>query len=212
MLGAAVSIVRSLLLLWFLGAGVAWGAGSPTVVVFGDSLSAGYGLPSGSGWVDLLQRRLRERGQPHAVVNASVSGETTFGGRKRLGDVLARAKPAIVILELGANDGLRGQPIEQMKSNLEAMVRACKAAGAKILLTGMRLPPNYGGSYGRDFARSFADVARLHNLPLVPFLMEGFAQRRDMFQSDGIHPSVQAQPLMLDTVWKVLEPMLNAKR
>lgn len=208
---SALSILRSLLLLTALclpAAGPAYAADAPVLVVFGDSLSAGYGLPRGAGWVDLLQHRLREQGHPHRVVNASVSGETTSGGRRRLTEALARNKPAILILELGANDGLRGQPIDLMQDNLLAMVRAARDKGARVLVIGMRLPPNYGGPYGRQFTQSFADVARQHGLALVPFLMEGFADRRDLFQPDGIHPAAAAQPRMLDTVWKALKPLL----
>lgn len=190
-------------------AGTAHAVPSPTIVVFGDSLSAGYGLPRNAGWVDLLTQRLRQGGHPHTVVNASVSGETTLGGRNRLAATLARHRPAILILELGANDGLRGHPIDQLESNLDAMVRACKASGTRVLLIGMRIPPNYGGPYAREFSQSFADIARKHALPLVPFLLEGFADRREMFQADGIHPAADAQRRMLDNVWKKLQPMLG---
>jgi len=206
---------RSLLLLALLcvsAAGTGHAAKAPVLVVFGDSLSAGYGLPRGAGWVDLLQVRLREQRLPHRVINASVSGETTSGGRRRLAEVLARDKPAILILELGANDGLRGQPLDSMQANLDAMVRAARAGGARVLIIGMRLPPNYGGPYGTQFTQIFADLARLHGLPLVPFLMEGFAEKRELFQSDGIHPAAAAQSRMLDTVWNILRPLLTARR
>jgi len=180
-----------------------------TLVVFGDSLSAGYGLPRGSGWVDLLAKRLADEPYRYRVVNASVSGETSLGGRSRLSNVLSQHNPSILILELGANDGLRGQPVEQLAAHLGAMIRACKAAGTRVLLIGMRIPPNYGRSYTQAFAQTFPRIAKQHGLPLVPFLLEGFAQHRSMFQDDGFHPNADAQPIMLATVWKVLEPMLR---
>lgn len=189
---------------------IAQGAGSaPTLVVLGDSLSAGYGLPRGAGWVNLLAQRLRQQGYPHRVVNASISGDTTLGGRNRLATVLSQNRPAWVLIELGANDGLRGQPVDLMKANLEAMVRQSKAQQAAVMLIGMRLPPNYGAAYGRDFTQVFKAVSTKHNVPLVPFLMEGFAQSREMFLSDGIHPAAAAQPLILDTIWKTLGPLLG---
>lgn len=201
-------LFRLLVLLLLPSAALA--AAKPTILVFGDSLSAGYGLPRGTGWVDLLRQRLSRQAPAYAVVNASVSGETTDGGRRRLAAVLAREKPVIVILELGANDALRGQPIDRLEANLEAMVLESKAQSTRVLLIGMRIPPNYGAKYAGDFAGSFARVAKRHDLPLVPFLLEGFAQRRELFQSDGIHPGAEAQATMLATVWKVLQPMLSA--
>jgi acyl-CoA thioesterase-1 len=178
-------------------------------MVFGDSLSAGYGLPQGKGWVDLLQRRLQRENYTYRVVNASISGETSLGGRNRLADALTQHHPAIVILELGANDGLRGQAPEATRENLLAMVRAARAAKAKVLLVGMRIPPNYGPDYTEKFHASFVAVAHQTQTPLVAFLLEGFADRRDLFQADGIHPDVQAQSIMLDNVWGRLRPMLS---
>jgi acyl-CoA thioesterase-1 len=178
------------------------------ILVFGDSLSAGYGLPQGAGWVDLLQRRLTDRSLDYRVVNASISGETTLGGRNRLAGALREHRPKVVILALGANDGLRGQSIDAMRENLNAMVRASRATGAKVLLVGMRIPPNYGSQYSQKFRAVYSDVAAGMKIPLVPFLLEGFADRRELFQADGIHPTAQAQPLMLDTVWHGLEPLL----
>jgi acyl-CoA thioesterase-1 len=193
--------------LWL--ASVCPSAQSPVIMVFGDSLSAGYGLPQGKGWVDLLQRRLQRENYTYRVVNASISGETSLGGRNRLADALTQHHPAIVILELGANDGLRGQAPEATRENLLAMVRAARAAKAKVLLVGMRIPPNYGPDYTEKFHASFVAVAHQTQTPLVAFLREGFADRRDLFQADGIHPDVQAQSIMLDNVWGRLRPMLS---
>jgi acyl-CoA thioesterase-1 len=184
-------------------------AEAPAIMVFGDSLSAGYGLPRGKGWVDLLQERLQRERYPYRVVNASVSGETTLGGRNRLAAALTQHRPHIVILELGSNDALRGQSLDTMRDNLVAMVRECRAAHAQVLLVGMRIPPNYGPEYTGSFQASFAAVADKTRSPLVDFLLAGFADRRERFQADGIHPDVEAQSFMLDNVWKKLQPMLN---
>ena len=180
----------------------------PTIVVFGDSLSAGYGLPQGSGWVSLMEQRLQREKLDYEVVNASISGETTFGGRNRINSVLQEHKPAVVIVELGANDGLRGSAVETTRANLVAIVAACRTAGAKVLLVGMRIPPNYGPVYTRRFEAMFVEVARQQNTSLVPFMLEGFAKNRAMFQADGIHPAAQAQPRMLDNIYKRLRALL----
>jgi acyl-CoA thioesterase-1 len=187
------------------------GGSGPVLLVVGDSLSAEYGLPRGTGWVQLLADRLRASGSDYRVVNASISGETTSGGRSRLPALLKQHQPAIVVLELGANDGLRGLPLNVMKDNLAAMVRQGQAAGAKVLLVGVRVPPNYGRDYEERFAASYAALARENKVPLVPFLLEGFAEQLDLFQSDRIHPTVEAQPRMLDNVWPVLQPLLRGK-
>jgi acyl-CoA thioesterase-1 len=178
-------------------------------MVLGDSLSAGYGLPKGQGWVDLLQQRLERERYTYRVVNASISGDTTLGGRNRVAEALAQHRPRIVILELGSNDGLRGQPLDAMRENLIAIARVCRAAKAKVLLVGMRMPPNYGPDYTEKFQASFVAVAKQIRVPLVPFLLEGFAHKREMFQADGIHPDVEAQNLMLDNVWPKLRPLLT---
>jgi len=179
-----------------------------TIVVFGDSLSAGYGLPQGAGWVSLLEQRLRREKLDYDVVNASISGETTFGGRNRIGAVLQEHTPAVVIVELGANDGLRGSAVETTRANLIAIVAACRKAGAKALLVGMRIPPNYGPVYTRRFEAMFAEVARQQNTSLVPFMLQGFAEKREMFQADGVHPNAEAQPRVLDNIYKRLRALL----
>lgn len=183
-----------------------------TLLVFGDSLSAGYGLPQGAGWVTLLEHRLRRDKIDYTVVNASISGETTLGGRNRIESVLREHRPAIVVLQLGANDGLRGNPLEDTRRNLIAMVEACRKANARVLLVGMRIPPNYGPVYTRRFEALFAEVARQQNVTLVPFMLQGFAENRNLFQSDGIHPTAEAQPRVLENIYRRLQPMLATRR
>lgn len=183
-------------------------ARAETILVWGDSLSAGYGLEKGREWPALLQTRLHAEGFRHVVVNASVSGETSSGGRTRLPAALAEHSPTLMILALGANDGLRGLKPQLLADNLGAMIDAAHAAGARVLLVGMRMPPNYGPAYTRRFAEVFADVAAAKKVPLEPFLMDGFADQPKLFLPDGIHPTAQAQPLILDTVWAKLRPML----
>jgi acyl-CoA thioesterase-1 len=201
---------RVFLLCWFIVSGSAQAAG--TILVFGDSLSAGYGLPQGSGWVDLLQRRLQRDKPGFEVVNASISGETTLGGRNRIDAALNAHRPAVVIIALGANDGLRGNHLDDTRRNLIAMVKACRNAGARVLLVGMRIPPNYGPVYTRRFESLFAEVARQQNVALVPFMLDGFADRRELFQSDGIHPAAAAQPRILDNIYRRLHTLLGRKR
>jgi acyl-CoA thioesterase-1 len=186
-------------------------AASPaaTILVFGDSLSAGYGLPRDEGWVQLLEHRLRAEKLDYKVVNASISGETTVGGVNRIDALLKTHRPALVILALGANDGLRGAAPESIRRNLEAISDACRRAKARVLLVGIRMPPNYGTEYTEKFQGVFGAVARSRNLPLVPFLLDGFSENRELFQGDGIHPAAAAQPLMLETVWKELRPLLK---
>ena len=178
-------------------------------MVFGDSLSAGYGLPREQGWVHLLEQRLHAEKLDYKVVNASISGETTLGGRNRIDAALRTHRPTIVILELGANDGLRGASPETIRGNLEAISDVSRRAKVRVLLVGIRLPPNYGLPYAEKFEGVFREVSRSRKLPLVPFLLDGFSENRELFQSDGIHPSAAAQPLMLDNVWKELLPLLK---
>jgi len=180
-----------------------------TIVVFGDSLASGYGLPREQGWVHLLEQRLRAEHPDYKVVNASISGETALGGVNRIGEVLKAHGPALVILELGANDGLRGAAPQSIRRSLEAISDACRRAGARVLLVGIRLPPNYGRAYTEAFQDVFLNVARSQKLPLVPFLLDGVPENRELFQGDGIHPTAAAQPLMLETVWKELRPLLK---
>ncbi|GGX95797.1 arylesterase [Vogesella alkaliphila] len=178
------------------------------IVVFGDSLSAAYGLRPEQGWVRLLQQQL---GSTHQVVNSSLSGETTAGGLARLPAVLRQQRPDVLILELGGNDGLRGLPLAAMQDNLSAMVRLAQRAGARVLLIGMALPPNYGPDYGAKFRQVYDKVARRHKVPLVPLLVAGFEQDLALFQGDGIHPVAEAQPRMVRNVLPALTPLIARK-
>jgi len=186
--------------------------GQRPILVVGDSLSAEYGLVRGSGWVALLEQRLAREHIDATVVNASISGDTTAGGLARLPSLLRERKPGLVVIELGANDALRGLPIETTRANLLAMTRLAKDAGAKVLIVGMQLPPNYGRAYGDRFAAIFSDVARSEGAALVPFMLKGVAdipQAESMFQADRIHPLASAHPVILANVWPVLAPMLK---
>ncbi len=186
--------------------------GRRVILVVGDSLSAEYGLKRGSGWVALLERRLVKEGIAASLVNASISGDTTSGGRSRLAALLRDHRPTQVIIELGGNDALRGLPLESTRTNLVEMSRAAANAGAKVLVVGMQVPPNYGRQYSEDFSALFASVARQERAALVPFLLKGVADAPDaerMFQPDRIHPTESAHPVMLDNVWPVLKPLLK---
>jgi acyl-CoA thioesterase I len=188
------------------------GPASRKVLVVGDSLSAEYGLARGSGWVALLEARLAREGVAATVINASISGDTTSGGRARLPALLAQHKPGVVVLELGGNDALRGLPLSSTQANLAEMARAAKAAGARVLIAGMAVPPNYGRQYGEAFTALFATVAKAEGTALVPFLLAGVADGPDaeaMFQPDRIHPKAEAHPRMLANVWPVLRPLLR---
>lgn len=187
-------------------------AAPQTLLIFGDSLSTGYGLTRGTGWVDLLAQRIERNNYPWRVVNASISGETTAGGATRLPTVLRQHRPAIVIIELGGNDGLRGLPIDAMRSNLDRMIKTATRAGARPILVGMRLPPNYGIQYTTKFHDTFRTLAQRYGIVLVPFLLERVAARADLFQLDMIHPTARAQPLVLEEVWAYLEPLLRAQK
>ena len=185
-------------------------AETPVILVFGDSISAGYGLSRvEQGWVTLLQTRLKDEDYGYQVVNASVSGETTAGGLARLPRALDLHKPKIVILELGGNDGLRALPIAQMRANLVRMVDLASAAGAKVLLLGIRMPPNYGPEYTEQFRLCYSDLARDKKLPLVPFLLNDVAQSPNLMQADGMHPNELGQPKLLANVWPSLKPLLR---
>lgn len=194
-----------------LGAWPAAARATARVLIVGDSMSAEYGLKRGSGWVALLERRLAEQKIPATVVNASVSGDTTAGGRSRLPGLLKQHLPTHVVIELGGNDALRGLPMAQTEANLDHMTRLAQAAGARVLLVGIQVPPNYGRAYTESFAAVFPKVAQAHKAALVPFLLKGVAdgpQAGSLFQSDRIHPNEQAQPLMLDNVWPALRGLL----
>ncbi len=186
-------------------------ASAGTILVFGDSLSAAYGLRPEQGWVMLLGQRLQTQGYGYQVVNASVSGETSSGGLERLPRALALHQPAIVILELGANDGLRGLPLSEMRDNLAHMVQLAQGAGARVLLVGIRIPPNYGPRYTEEFAAAYPQLARQYQLPLVPFLLEKVALDPSLMQEDGMHPNAAAEPAVLDTLWSYLKPLLKKK-
>ena len=183
-----------------------------TILIVGDSLSAEYGLKRGTGWVPLLEKQLANDKKPAKVINASISGDTTSGGRSRLGALLATHKPTIVVIELGGNDALRGLPLDMTEANLTAMTQSAKKAGAKVLLLGMQVPPNYGGAYGATFASLFSKVAKAEKVALLPFFLKGVADVPDVagqFQADRIHPNQQAQPKMLANVWPELKKLLK---
>ena len=180
-----------------------------TLLVFGDSLSAAYGLQTSQGWVHLLGERIARSKLPWQVVNGSISGETTAGGLRRLPGDLKRHKPAVVVIALGANDALRGQPVAAIKSNLEQMVRLARAARVEPVLVGLMIPPNYGIDYAREFRDAYAEVAKANRVALVPFLLEGIGDKPELFQADQLHPVASTQPRVLDNVWTVLEPVLR---
>ncbi len=177
--------------------------------MFGDSLSAGYGVAAGQGWVSLLRARLRDEGYGFEVVNASVSGETTTGGLARLPRALGLHDPAIVVLELGANDGLRGLPLATTQANLRALARKAAQGGRMVLLLGMRMPPNYGERYTTGFEAMYREVARQEHITLLPFLLAGVADRPELMQADGLHPNERGQAVLLDNAWKALRPLLG---
>jgi acyl-CoA thioesterase-1 len=200
-------LLRLLLLLALL-APPAMAASRGTILVFGDSLSSAYGIGEKEGWVALLQERLRKSGPDYSVANASISGETSSGGASRIAAALAQHKPKVVVIELGANDGLRGLPVAQMKENLTRMIAAAQKSGSKVLLVGMRMPPNYGPAYTKSFEDAYRDVAKQHRVALLPFFFESIAVGRKYFQPDQIHPTSEAQPLLMESVWKALRPLL----
>ena len=187
-----------------------WGqvALADTVLVVGDSISAAFGLDTRQGWVALLEKRLAEQGYEHQIVNASISGDTSAGGAARLPGLLVEHQPSLVILELGGNDGLRGQPPAQLQQNLASMIEQAQNSGAKVLLLGMRLPPNYGIRYTTAFAQVFATLAEEKQVAFVPFFLEGVGGVPEMMQRDGIHPAVAAQPVLLENLWPTLLPLL----
>jgi acyl-CoA thioesterase-1 len=198
----------ALLLLLLLNVQV-FGSEVPTVLVFGDSLSAGYGIEVDQSWATLLQARLQQQGYEHRVVNASISGDTTEGGAARIAQAIATFSPALIILELGGNDGLRGIPPSRMRDNLRTIIRTSNDSGAKVVLLGIRIPPNYGQRYIEEFDRVFRELAAEFEVPWIEFFMEGVALNEDLMQSDGIHPNAAAQPLLLDNAWPIIETALS---
>ena len=193
-------------LILLLGLSAPCAAAPRTVLIVGDSLSAGYGIPADSAWPALLGRRVDGRGV--RIVNASISGETTAGGLARLPKLLAEQHPAIVLVELGANDGLRGLPLPEIRTNLRAIVESIRSAKARAVLLGIELPVNYGPQYRDGLRDIYRDLAKEFNVPLVPFLLEGVAQDESLLQADGLHPTAEAQPRVLENVWQVLKPLL----
>ncbi|MCU1735978.1 MULTISPECIES: arylesterase [Pseudomonas] len=198
---------------WFLSAGLALmcmaqNAAAATVLIVGDSISAGFGLDTRVGWVALLEKRLKAEGFADQVVNASISGDTSAGGQARLPALLAEHKPQVVVLELGGNDGLRGQLPTQLKQNLASMIDKSQATGAKVLLLGMQIPPNYGARYTQAFAKVYGELAEEKHIALVPFFLEGIGGHPELMQADGIHPAPAGQGMLLDNVWPRLKPLL----
>ena len=199
--------------MWFLSAGLALmcmaqNAAAGTVLIVGDSISAGFGLDTRKGWVALLEQRLKKEGFDDKVVNASISGDTSAGGLARLPAALAAHKPQVVVIELGGNDGLRGQPPAHLQQNLASMIQQSQDSGAKVLLLGMQIPPNYGKRYVEAFNKVFGDVAQQKKVPLVPFFLEGVGGHPELMQADGLHPAVGAQDKLLENVWPSLKPLL----
>lgn len=207
----AVALIGSLVLRPALAQTAQVSPSGPVILVLGDSLSAEYGIARGTGWPSLLQERLRRERFDYSVVNASISGETTVGGKTRLPDLLKRHKPAIVIVELGANDALRGLSLPSTETNLRAIIGDAQKAGAQVLLVGMRIPPNYGTDYTERFFGLFPKLAKEYRTQLVPFLLEKVVARPEWFQDDRIHPTSAAQATLLDTVWPALKPQLKTK-
>lgn len=201
--------LRTLLILVLVPIATAAAGSGKSILVYGDSLAAAYGIAQTRGWVALLGERIRREHPDYSVANASISGETSGGGLARMEAVLEKHQPGIVILELGANDGLRGLPVAEMKKNLALMIEHAQRAGARVVLVGMKLPPNYGPEYTQAFAAAYGELAKRYRTALVPFLLEGFAQKPDFFQPDRIHPTEAAQPFIAEHVWKALRPLLK---
>ncbi|MCF6229658.1 MAG: arylesterase [Gammaproteobacteria bacterium] len=205
-LQCSIQLLMLFTLLWFSANLLA--APQPTLLVLGDSLSAAHGIDEAAGWVALLQQRLTHDNRPYQVVNISISGETSQGGLSRLPTALEQYQPQLLILALGANDGLRGSSLKQLKKNLEAMIQLAQQHNSQLLLVGMRLPPNYGVLFNQKFHAIYHQLAQQYALPLVPFLLEKMAHNNALFQADGLHPRREAQPLLLEAVWPQLEPLL----
>jgi acyl-CoA thioesterase-1 len=202
---------KTLIPLLFLLCSTAHATDEPTILIFGDSLSAGFGIDVDQSWATLLQARLETQGYEHRVINASISGETTEGGVARIAAALERFEPRLIILELGGNDGLRGFPADRLRGNLEKIVLASKESGANVVLLGIRIPLNYGTRYTQAFENSFRDVALEHDVPWIEFFMEGIALNEELMQDDGIHPNAIAQPLLLENAWPIIASSLETK-
>ncbi len=202
----------SVISLSFMGF-VAWSmpafATNPKILIYGDSLSAAYGIPQQQGWAALLKKKLAQEKLTYEVINASISGETTDSGLTRLASTIRQVKPTIIILELGANDGLRGLPIKNMRNNLSAMIQLCKKSGIKVLLLGMKIPPNYGVQYTKEFSQTYAQLGKQHKVALLPFMLENVAARPDLIQADGLHPNALGQPIILENIWPELKKLLK---
>jgi len=192
---------------------VAWSlpafATTPKILIYGDSLSAAYGIPQQQGWAALLKDKLAQDKLTYEVINASISGETTDSGLTRLASTIKQVKPSFIILELGANDGLRGLPINNMRNNLNAMIQLCKKSGIKVLLIGMRIPPNYGVKYSEAFSQTYVQLAKQHKVALVPFMLQSVAARPELIQSDGLHPNTLGQAIILENIWPELRTLLK---
>lgn len=184
-------------------------AANPKILIYGDSLSAAYGIPRQQGWVSILQKKLNSQHYHYDVINASVSGQTTSGGLSRLSATLAETQASIIIIELGANDGLRGLPLKEMTANLNAMIAQSKKAKATVLLIGMKIPPNYGPQYTESFSQSYTQLSKDHKIPLVPFMLENVAAKPNLIQEDGLHPNVLGQPIILENIWPQLQLLLK---
>lgn len=203
------SLSKIVLVLLLAVAAMAAAAAENTILVLGDSLSAGFGIPRERSWPSLLEQRLQADHAAYRVANLSISGETTAGGLSRLPEALRQFHPTVVVIALGANDGLRGLPLDAMRANLDTMIGASQQAGARVVLVGMRLPPNFGPAYVSRFAATFSELSRRRKTPLVPFLLDGFADRPEAFQADGLHPTAAFQPAILDNIWPALKPLLR---
>jgi len=208
-----LSVLKTCLVSSFFLVFVAWHsavfAENSNILVYGDSLSAAYGIPQHQGWAAQLQKKLQDEHYPYEVVNASISGETTSGGVTRIATVLKQTKPKIVILALGANDGLRGLPIQEMTANLDTIITQSKKSGAKLLLIGMRIPPNYGPQYTQSFSHSYQQLSHKHQAKLVPFMLDKVAARPELIQQDGLHPNARGQAIILENIWPKLRLLLK---
>lgn len=206
-------VLRFLIVSLYFTSFVAWStpaaAANPKILIYGDSLSAAYGIPQQQGWAALLQKKLIHEKVHYDVINASASGETTSGGLSRFASTLKQTQPEIVILELGANDGLRGLPIQELRANLSAMIQQSKKSGAKVLLVGMKIPPNYGAKYTEAFSQSYQQLSKQHKIPLVAFMLENVAAQPDLIQQDGLHPNVVGQAIVLENIWPKLRQLIN---